>query len=211
MTAEIKRLNRFTSLPVLLDILENKKLVLLDPSLCWDDKNDTLIIEAYKQKAHIKNLFALCFTHRAETIHHWRTFANGASGCCIQFDAITLFETLNKIKEIRHGVVDYLKISETQPEGISLKQIPFIKRIPYQFEREYRIIWEGDWYLQTFSVRIDLNIIQKITFSQQMPEPVYESIRNLISERYKISKNQINRSTIYENKKWINKFKAKPQ
>jgi hypothetical protein len=63
MSEEIKRLNRYTNLPVLLDLLEAKRLVLLDPSLSWDDKNDTLIIEAYKEKAKIKNLFALCFTH----------------------------------------------------------------------------------------------------------------------------------------------------
>ncbi len=59
-TDKITRLNRFTTLPVLLDLLERKKLVLLDPK-SWDDKNDTEVILAYKKKAKIENLFALCF------------------------------------------------------------------------------------------------------------------------------------------------------
>ena len=37
---EPKKLNRFTTLPVLLDLLKRKRLVLLDPAV-WEDKNDS--------------------------------------------------------------------------------------------------------------------------------------------------------------------------
>jgi len=95
MNNNITRLNRFTTLPVLLDFLERKKLVLLDPK-SWDDKNDTEVILAYKEKKGIEKLFALCFTHDYETIHHWKTFANGSSGCCIEFDADKLIQIFKK-------------------------------------------------------------------------------------------------------------------
>jgi len=208
MPDEIKRLYRYTTLAVLIDLLENSKLVLLDPSLSWEDKNDTLIIEAYKEKAKIESLFALCFTHRSETIHHWKTFAGGSGGCCIQFNADKLFEVLDKIPEIRHGVVEYHKINEAHPAEMDLKKIPFTKRIPYQFEREYRIIWEGKCISKTFSVEIDLGMIQKITFSQQMPEAVFDSVKSFLQRSFPELKRRINRSTIYENKVWINKFKG---
>lgn len=39
MSDEIKRLNRFTTLPVLLYVLDRKKLVLINPSLTWEDRD----------------------------------------------------------------------------------------------------------------------------------------------------------------------------
>ena len=68
---KIQKLNRFTTLPILLDLLERKKLTLLNPIL-WEDKNDSEIILEYKKRKNIKNLFALCFSHNDETIHHWK-------------------------------------------------------------------------------------------------------------------------------------------
>lgn len=60
MLKEIRILNRFTTLPNLLDFLERKKLVLLDPK-SWDDRNDTEVIMAYKEKKNIEKflLYAL--------------------------------------------------------------------------------------------------------------------------------------------------------
>lgn len=90
MDKKIIRLKRFTTLPVLLDFLQRKKLVLLDPKL-WDDRNDSEIILEYKKRKELKNLFAVCFTHGDETVHHWKTFSDGPSGCVIEFDAKKAF------------------------------------------------------------------------------------------------------------------------
>lgn len=46
---KITKLNRFTTLPVLLDLLQRQKLTLLDPK-SWEDKNDSEIILEYKNK-----------------------------------------------------------------------------------------------------------------------------------------------------------------
>jgi hypothetical protein len=204
----IKRLNRYTSLPVLLDVLERKRLVLIDPLKTWDDKNDTLIIEAYKEKANVKKLFALCFSYESETIHHWKTYANGSSGCCIEFEASKLFEIFRGIPALVHKVVHYEKINNILPELIKIEQIPFTKREPYTTENEYRLIWQGDSDLEYFEIDIMLDSINRITFSQQMPELVFESVKSLLIKNYPILNTRINRSTIYENKTWVKKFKS---
>ena len=56
----VRRLNRYTSLPILLDMLKRKRLVLLNPEF-WEDKNDSEIILEYKKLKMIQNIFALCF------------------------------------------------------------------------------------------------------------------------------------------------------
>ena len=200
------KLNRFTTLPILIDLLEREKLVLIDPTT-WDDKNDTSIIEIYKKEKNIRKLFALCFTHENETIHHWKTFADGISGCCIQFNKTKLIEQFQKIDNIRYDLVEYKKIIDINNSNIVRKNIPFIKREPYKFENEYRVIWEGDDDLAVFEIHISLDIIDKITFAYQMPEPVFQSVKKMVESRCPNLNSIINKSTIYENKEWIKKFK----
>jgi len=129
-------------------------LTLLDPKL-WEDKNDSEIILTYKEKNKVQNLFALCFSCNDETIHHWKTFSNGPSGCVIEFDAQRLFTIVEKIPGLRHGKVKYKKLAQIERRSVSLENLPFTKRWPYRCEEEYRI----------------------------------------------------NRSTLYENSRWINGFK----
>lgn len=205
MATEIKRLNRFTTLPILLDFLERKKLVLLDPK-SWDDKNDTEVILSYKKKKKIKNLFALCFTWDYETIHHWKTFASGSAGCCIEFDANKLIAIFEK-NNLKHGIIHYKKIKELKPMQFDLDDMPFFKRSPYACEQEYRVIWEGNDDISCFEIDVPLETISRITISQHMPRPVFETIKALLKTSFKDPDKKINMSTVYENKRWINYFK----
>jgi len=100
--SELKKLSRYTTLPVLLDLLKRKKIVLLDPAT-WEDKNDSEILKEYKKRKKCTNLFALCFSGGDETIHHWKTFADGISGCCIEFDAQKLIDVFANHREIRQN------------------------------------------------------------------------------------------------------------
>lgn len=203
---KIERLNRYTTLPVLLDLLKRKKLVLLDPST-WDDKNDSEIIREYAKRNKAPKIFAICFSYGLETIHHWKTYADGISGCCIEFDATALIKILEKYKGIRHGKVIYKKLWEIEETSkIQTRRIPFTKRWPYRCEEEYRVLWEGDTSSTTFEIDIPLNIIRKVTINQNMPNQVYESIKKLLKNETN-SVNRVNRSTLYENKRWINCFK----
>jgi hypothetical protein len=202
------KLTRFTTLPVLLDLLERRKLVLLDPE-SWDDKNDTQNIQEYKRRAGVENLFALCFTHKGETIHHWKSFAGGATGCCIEFSAGKLISIFEKTEGLRHGMVTYKNINSA---GLlpfsSVEEIPFTKRKPYQFEREYRAIWTGRHDSTCFELELPLDVIRRITFTQQMPDPVFRSVKALLIRNYKELRNKVNRSTLYKNERWIGYFKA---
>ena len=74
-----EKLNRFTSLPYLIDMLEKNELTLLDPS-GWEDKNERITIEQYKEHNGYESIYALCMTDKAETYHHWNAFTNGDSG-----------------------------------------------------------------------------------------------------------------------------------
>ena len=204
MKEEIKKLSRYTTLPFLLDYLERKKLVLLDPSM-WEDKNDSLIIENYKLKTKYKKVLALCFSYKNETIHHWKTFANGPSGCCIEFNGKKLINIFKQNENLRHGVIRYKKIKDLYKSFTALNKIPFRKRVPYSTEGEYRLIWES-FTDDKFEIDVPIEIITRITFSQHIPVPVFETLRILLQNRYGVPSDKIRRSTIYENKRWINHF-----
>lgn len=205
MYKEVKRLNRYTTLPVLLDFLERKKLVLLDPK-SWDDRNDSEVILAYKKKKNIDKLFALCFSYGSETIHHWKAFANGSSGCCIEFNAEKLIEIFEK-ENLIHAKIKYLKIREVKPASFDLDKMPFIKRYPYACETEYRVLSQGSNLENVFELDVPLDVINKITISQQMPTQIFDTIKRLLKGSFSNPEKRVSKSTIYENKEWINLFK----
>ncbi len=78
-------LNRYTTLPILLDILHKKHIMLLSPET-WEDRNDAYYLERYRLKSKFRSVLAICFSLHRETFHHWRVFSNGSSGVCIEFD-----------------------------------------------------------------------------------------------------------------------------
>jgi hypothetical protein len=206
MAQTIKKLNRFTSLPVLLDLLQRKKLTFLNPNL-WEDKNDTEVILEYKRRKKIKNLFALCFTDNDETVHHWKTFSNGPSGCIIEFDYKLLMGALKNTPKVKHGKVEYLKIIDIENNVIPVDKMPFTKRWPYRCEEEYRIIIETNQNVDFFEVDIPLEVIKKITISQQMPSQIYNTIKNHLREAQGNPESKIVKSSLYENKTWIDRFR----
>ena len=204
----IKKLNRFTTLPILLDLLQRKKLTLLDPK-SWDDKNDSEVILEYKKKKKIKSLFVVCFSYGDETIHHWKTYANGTSGCVIEFNAAKLFSIVDELPHVIHKKVEYRKLSDIEDKGavVDMSKIPFTKRWPYRCEEEYRIMAETETDEKYFEIDIPLDIINRITISQQMPEPIYATIKSYLKDLRGNPESRISRSTLYENKRWINRFK----
>lgn len=201
----MKKINRYTTLPVLLDMLKRKRLVLLDPA-SWDDKNDSAIMAEYKKRKNVEKLFALCCSQGDETIHHWRTFADGISGCCIEFSGPKLLELLGKIEGVRYSPVVYRKLKDLKEGAIEIGSIPFTKRWPYRCEEEFRIIWEGSNEKECFEIDLDLSIINRITISQRMPDPVYSTIRMYLKGAFPNPDKKISRSTLYQNDVWIGKF-----
>ena len=48
----------------------------------------------YREKQRLASVLALCFTQVTETYHHWRVFANGASGIAISFHRKQLLDAI---------------------------------------------------------------------------------------------------------------------
>jgi hypothetical protein len=208
MNSKNNKLNRFTTLPVLLDMLKKGRLVFSNPKF-WEDKNDTELLRIYRNRKRKNWLLALCFLEDHETIHHWKAYADGITGCCIEFDKAKLTKLLSSHKShgVRFGRVHYQKLNNADDGAIDdcLKMIPFTKRWPYRFEKEFRAIWEGGKDEHEIKIA-DITMITKITLSPTMPKRLFSTIK-LLRNGLKIpKKTTINHSTIYNNPKWIRKF-----
>lgn len=201
MIIEIRKISHYTTLPILLDILSRKKLVLVRPET-WEDRNDAEVILNYQKRMKIPNLFAKCFATGSETVHHWKAYANGVSGCCVEFDHTSFRKTLQSIKGIRFGDVKYKKIYEAEGKAISPEDIPFTKRFAFRCEQEFRVLWEGKTDRDCFEIGIDLAVIRKITLSQNMPHTVVNVVKDLC-QKVAGRDIDINHSTLYLSNRWI--------
>jgi hypothetical protein len=85
-----------------------------------------------------------------------------------------------------------------------IEKLPYVKRKPFATESEYRIIVTSDKKQEpTLVIEIDLNIIEKITISNKMPEGVYNSLIRTLQEIVPHFSDRFHRSTLYNNAKWI--------
>ncbi|POY35449.1 hypothetical protein C3K47_15425 [Solitalea longa] len=206
MKPELKKLNRFTTIPFLIDLLKREKLALINPSI-WEDYNDRATMEVYRNKSKAQSIYALCLTHQNETIHHWNAFANGTAGCCIEFSPEKLFKTLDKLEGVHHGKVQYKRIQDLPTLNSTLDDLPYLKRFPFKPENEYRLIAVSDEPQQaTFDIDIDLSIIRKVTISNKVPEVVFKSLKESLMAINPKYKGRIYHSTLFNNVTWVNHF-----
>ena len=192
-------------------MLTKKHLVFSNPKF-WEDENDKELLEIYRKKKNANTLLALCFLRDDETIHHWKAFADGINGCCIEFNKAKLTKLFSDHKKsgVRFGSVVYQKIKSFEDGAIddSEDMIPFKKRWPYRFEKEFRAIWCGDE--DYFAIpNLDLSMITRITISQVTPKHRFSTIRDYLRDSIGIPAEKINPSTIYRNEKWIREFRRK--
>lgn len=199
-------LSRYTTLPFVLDVLERKRIVLLPPSY-WSDRNDSLVLEKYKQTKDLTCLLAICFSNGVDTIHHWNTFANGPAGCRIIFKADPLLNAVKKIQGVRSGIVEYFKINDLKRHSKETNSWPFIKRWPYRCEDEFRIIFESTKPRHCgkteLAIPIDLECIDSIMINQSVPKIVFKSIKDFIRSKAPV---HVGHSRIQEHSTWIEKF-----
>jgi len=202
----MKKLNRYTTASVLLDMLKRKRIVLRDPSQ-WEDKNDSEVLAAYKRRKKLPSLFAWCLSHGDETIHHWKTFAGDLEGCCVDFDWEGLVRIFKANPNIRFGPVTYKRFKDLAPFPVAPDDMPFTKRWPYRCEEEYRVIWEGRSRVRRCEVELDLATIRRVTVSQRMPGDQYKRLREEIRGLLVEPGQNVYRSTIYRNAVWISKLR----
>ena len=195
-------LNRYTSLPVLLDTLTHQRLTLLSPE-SWEDRNDAYYIERYKQEKNLKTVLALCFTTKRETFHHWKVFSSGSSGVCIEFNKDLLLENFPKNDGFRYGNVSYRYIKNVQAHRPALKDWPFLKRQPFSDEGEFRIVYENKTKVEkTKTIPFQIECIMKISLSPWLPDSISKTVIDAVKSLNNGNTIRINRSTLLESAKW---------
>lgn len=200
----MSKLFRYTSLPVLLDILSKQQLTLLNPKT-WDDSNDSYYLELYKKRKKLKTLLALCFTSRSETYHHWKVFSDGISGVYIQFDKDILLTSLDSLSGIGYESVKYPLIKKLRSAPPELEELPYLKRRPYRDEKEFRVIYKNKFEeYPTKSLDFKLEAIKKIKLSPCLPNGISKTVKDVIKGIDGSSKIRVSKTTLVENKVWKN-------
>jgi hypothetical protein len=172
----------------------------LEPT-SWEDRNDAYYLERYKEAKKLKTVLACCFAAKRETFHHWKVFANGSGGVCVEFSEEKLLRCVRKIKCTRTGKVQYPWISEnSQP---SLETWPFLKRRAFVDEGEFRIIYENPREVEaTKQIPIKLSCIQKITLSPWSPRSVAETVMKIIHGIDGCDRLKVSPSSLLDNSRW---------
>jgi hypothetical protein len=195
-------LNRYTTLPIALDILANSHITLLSPD-AWEDRNDAYYLERYRQKRRLSTVLAVCFSACRETFHHWKVFSSGNAGVCLEFDRSKLLEAFPDDQGFVHGMVEYRLIKNLKEKRATVNTWPFLKRKPFSDEREFRILYESSVEnIRSKPVKIDLTSIQKVTLSPWLNESVAKSVVKIIKQLRGCERMDIRPSSLLDNARW---------
>jgi hypothetical protein len=194
---------RYTELPALIHMLTHQQLTLLDPR-SWDDKNDSYFLAQYREKRKLKSVLALCFTQADETYHHWRIFSAGSGGVCVTFKGVPLLSAVTGISNLQMGSVRYLKVKEIRKRKLKVKELPYLKRAPFEPEDEARMLWESATEQRScLPVPIQLSSISRVTLSPWMHASLAKSVKDLLRSMPGCSSLQVVRSTLIGNDEWM--------
>ena len=196
-------LRHYTNRSSLLKILKTMSLRLGNPEK-WEDRNDFASVAAYKRKTGAEEIRVLCFAHGLEVVHHWNTYAK-KDGCCIMLKSNKIINYLEKSGCFLHREMKYYSREDLTAKKLRVletEKIPFIKRHPYECEKEYRVIWTGKKSEQPPSIPIK-DCIEYITLSPSFKKDDGEKLSDFLYKTYSI---KTNNSRILESKDWISLF-----
>lgn len=198
-------LRRYTDLPSLLYLLETRGLTLLDPK-SWDDTNDSYFLLKYKERKNLGTVLALCLTSSDETYHHWRVFSPGPAGVCLHLDQDVLTSAIQSRGDIMGRKVTYRKIrgpgNKSLPP-VSVDDLPFLKRSPYEPEGEFRLLYENSAKHAPFlDVPIPESAILKVTLSPWLNRRLAKTVKATIHGVRGWSALKIVHSTLVGNTEW---------
>lgn len=195
-------IRRYTNIASALHILRNRSITLLNPAF-WDDKNDAYYLAQYKQRNRAASVLALCFARAPETYHHWRVFSSGGDGLCVEFSETRLNEAIAKDESVTARDVVYKEINEVTATPVAIGDLPFLKRIPYRDEQEFRLLYVSQIEKTEFyPIQIPISAISRITLSPWMAAPLAQSVKETLKELPGCSKLKVYRSTLIENERW---------
>jgi hypothetical protein len=196
-------LRRYTKQKYLMRLLRTEKIRLLSPAL-WADRNDAFFVDQYKKHTQLKSILLLCFTRGKEKFHHWQVFAEGRDGVRIEFKHNAFDPILQQYRDhVRAGDVKYKKIATLRKRRPKVEELPFLKRLPYSDEEEFRICYvDGKQALKTKEFTIDLESILRITLGPCLPKDQVAAIRAKIHAIPGCKNIKVSRSTLLENEAW---------
>lgn len=195
-------LRRYTELPYLIDYLQTKELVLLNPAT-WDDKNDSYYIEQFARANGYKSTYALCLADASETYHHWRVFSHGGSGVCIEFDREKLLSAVRAIPDLRAEGVQYKTIDALRSSAPLQDDLPFLKRHAFIDEREFRLFYGSqEKGTPVLRIPVPLNSIKRITLSPWLTKSVVDHVKQTLKSIKGCGSLKIYKSTLVENENW---------
>ncbi len=193
-----RHLLRYTDLTALIDILAIRRLTLLQPG-SWDDRSDRRSIEAYRSECGYASVLALCFSEARPTFHHWRVFAPGNSGVCLQLNFEVLRSALAE-QDVRLAPVRYATLNELRAAPPSTDDLPFVKQSAFRDEREWRALWQSATEARgSLAVTLPIQAIERVTLSPSLPAPLDESIKDTLRSIPGCEKLRVYRSQLLSN------------
>lgn len=201
MTESPSTLRRYTDLASLFDMLQRKAITLLPPST-WDDRNDRLMMETYRDCRKLETLLALCLTSRGETYHHWKVFTERTTGVCIHFRR-SGFKAVMQATNVKVAKMTYLKLGQLDIGTFPVEDLPFLKRFAFEDEGEVRAVYENKAREKELKrVAIDLRIIEKVTLNPWMPKSVADSVRITIEALRNGAEFSVTQSSLIDARGW---------
>ena len=203
MTELSRYVKRYTSISAVIDILLRKQLPLLSPQN-WDDRNDSYFMELYKENKQLGGLYGLCATMSSETYHHWRVFAGGSDGACIEIDRNMLENSIRNLNGVRFGKIEYLLLDKVKLlKSSDLDRLPFVKRHGFAAEKEYRIVAEtSEVQKPAFSVDFPVSMINKIYLNPWLPRAISDSLKVTLKSLKGCSSIQVSQSKLINSRLW---------
>lgn len=105
---------------------------------------------------------------------------------------------------MKSGYVKYLTISKLKKKSdFDIDQLPFLKRLAFINENEFRFIYEDrDNLISSKDIPIELDCIQRIIFKPWIPLAVFESVQAVIQEIDGCKNIIIDRTSLVDNEQW---------
>lgn len=201
-------LRRYTTTLAMLDTLVHRRITLLSPTT-WADQNDREVMAHYATGRPDRQVFAYCMADGNETAHHWQVFADRGLGACIKFDRDRLLDAVSREPSLSHRAVEYVQWKELKLTRGMQRDLPFIKRSVFRFEREYRLVATppaSQCQGAAFTVDIPLSCITSIYVSGEVPEAHYRTLRGLIADIPGCKKLAVRHSGLLKNPNWSKAF-----
>jgi hypothetical protein len=159
----------------------------------------------YKEAKHKSGgLYGLCAAQCSETYHHWRVFTNGAEGACIEIYRENLETALKLTAGVRFEPVKYLSLGEVDrlSKG-DIDRLPFVKRVAFFDEDEYRIVVETDKpQAPVFYIDFDLHWIKRIHLNPWLPKTIAGTMKKIIQGIPGCSGVEVSRSQLIDNSRF---------